>query len=207
MTAEAERLTGSGQASRRKLRNKLLDARFQLKYTGMVVAVTIAVAAVLGYFAYDYSRGQTQMMTIMQMEQRNELGPKFMSYLEREADAADRKVLTGILGGIFLLALSLGLTGILVTHKVVGPAYKIKRLLGDVRDGHLRAHAGSLRRGDELRDVFTAYEEMVQALRDRQAEEVAQLEQAIEKAKQDGSSEAIVADLQSLRDRMQAELD
>ncbi len=36
----------------RKLRNYLLDKRFQLKYTGIVIGVTAVLGAVLGYFVH-----------------------------------------------------------------------------------------------------------------------------------------------------------
>jgi hypothetical protein len=37
----------------RKLRNYLLDKKFQLKYTGIVIAVTAILSAVLGYYLYQ----------------------------------------------------------------------------------------------------------------------------------------------------------
>ena len=66
MTAEAQSLSPSGRAHPpRKLRNFLLEPKFQLKYTGMVVGVTLVVAAVLGFQAYEYSTGQTQLRTVV----------------------------------------------------------------------------------------------------------------------------------------------
>jgi disulfide bond formation protein DsbB len=37
----------------RKLRNYLLDKKFQLKYTGIVIAITVVLSAVLGYYLYQ----------------------------------------------------------------------------------------------------------------------------------------------------------
>lgn len=37
----------------RKLRNYLLDKKFQLKYTGIVIAITVILSAVLGYYLYQ----------------------------------------------------------------------------------------------------------------------------------------------------------
>src|SRR5690606_42080628 len=69
-----------------------------------------------------------------------------------------------LLGGIAVLTLALGFTGIVVTHKMVGPAYKIRMMLAKVADGHLKVD-GSLRKGDELQDVFIAFNQMVNNLR------------------------------------------
>jgi hypothetical protein len=195
-----------GDLPKRRLRNYLLDPRFQLKYISMVVGVTIVVAGVLGCFAYRYSRGQTQLMTVMQLERQTELDPKFINYLETEANKADRTVLIGILTGILCLALALGFTGIVVTHKLVGPAYKIKRLLGEVRDGHLNVQ-GSLRKGDELHDVFLAFEEMVRSLRAAQTKEIEQLESALARARAAGVTDDALKEIAEVSERMRKSLE
>ena len=194
-----------GPPPKRRLRNYLLDTKFQLKYTLMVVLVTVVVAGILGYLAYRYSEGQTESLTLT-MATQPDLDPAAMAEIEEFAQAEDRKVLLSIVTGILILALVLGFTGIIVTHKVVGPAYKMKRLLREVADGHLRIQ-GRLRKGDELQDLFIAFENMVTQLRARQADEIKELEASIERAKKAGASEEIVRDLTAFRDRMQKALD
>ena len=117
------------------------------------------------------------------------------------AEAQDRKVLYSILGGILALALVLGLIGIIVTHKVVGPAYKMRLLLNQVADGKLKL-AGRLRKGDELQELFEAFANMVESLREAQAREVAELDAAIEQARESGASDEALAHLTEVRDRM-----
>jgi len=190
---------------KRKLRNYLLDTRFQLKYTGMVVAVAVVVASVLGYFAYDYSRGQTEALSI-NMAFQPELDAGTRDNLEGWSHAQDRTVLMAIIGGIAVLAIALGLTGIVVTHKVVGPAFKMKLLFREVKEGHLKVK-GRLRRGDELQDVFLAFEQMIESLRARQADEVARLDAAIQRAREAGAPEEVLAGISDVRDQMQRELE
>lgn len=190
---------------KRRVRNYLLDPRFQLKYTGMVVVVAVVVAVVLGYFAYDYSRGQTEAMSIT-MAMQPDLDPEVAADLEGWAEAQDRGVLMKIVAGIFILALVLFITGILVTHKLVGPAYKLKLLFGNIEKGKLKL-SGRLRKGDELQDVFLAFAAMVEALRENQAREIAELDAAIEKAKESGVSDDDLAPIAEVRSRMQAALD
>ena len=205
MGAQAESLAKSNPPVKRRYRNYLLDTRFQLKYSLMVVAVTVAIASVLGYFAYDYSRGQTEAMTL-QMSMQPELDETTVAELEEHARQEDRKVLFSIVGAILLLAVVLGLTGIIVTHKVVGPAYKMKLLLHDVAEGKLRVK-GRLRKGDELQDLFEAFELMIQSLRDAQSREIASLDEAIEAARAAGTTEEGLAKILEVRERMQAALD
>jgi methyl-accepting chemotaxis protein len=211
MTAEAQRLSSHPGRTHppRKLRNYLLEPKFQLKYTGMVVGVTIVVAAVLGYQAYKYSTGQTELLNIEKMEAATVNGTdtnaQFIADLEGYAREADRKVALAVMGGIGVLALALGFTGIVVTHRLVGPAYRLKQLLKQVSAGSLHP-AGSLRKHDELQEVFTAFQDMVTSLRSRREQELAALDDAIERAKASGSSDAALEPLRALRERLRAVL-
>src|SRR5689334_20452856 len=119
MTVEARTFSDPARSHPpRRLRNYLLEPRFQLKYTGMVVAVTVAVASVLGYFAYSYSKGQTELLNVERMERKGDaVDERFIADLDRYARQADARVRIGVLCGIGLLALALGLTGIVVTHR------------------------------------------------------------------------------------------
>ena len=193
-----------GKPPKRHLRNYLLDSRFQLKYTGMVVLVTVFVALILGYFAYDYSRGQTESLTIT-MAMQPDLAPEVANDLAGWAAERDRQVLFAILGGILALALALGLTGIIVTHKVVGPAYKLRLLLNQVASGKLKL-AGRLRKGDELQELFEAFANMVESLRDTQEREIAELDAAIEEARKAGVDDDALSHVVEVRDRMVASL-
>lgn len=205
MGVEARSIRPSQGAPKRKLRNYLLDRRFQLKYTSMVVGVTLVVASLLGAIAYGESKGQTEALQI-QLAAQPDLDPQVASHLDAFGKQRDRQMLLGILGGIALLTLALGCTGIVITHKLVGPAYRMRKLLATVAKGHLRVE-GALRKGDELQDVFNAFNDMVNTLRSRQAEEIAQLDAALEKARSHGIVEADLEAFRSLRDRMQSQLD
>jgi methyl-accepting chemotaxis protein len=208
MTAEAERISyRSGPQAKRRLRNYLLVPSFQLKYTAMVVSVTVVVASVLGILAYDYSSGQTQILSAQKLEAAGtEADERFMRDLEHYGRQADREVALKIVGGVALLTIALGFTGIMVTHRLVGPAYRLKQLLREVRDGHLRVD-GRLRKHDELQDLFIAFQDMVLSLRSTQEKEIAQLDAAIEEARQAGLAEGAVKALIAARDRMRAALE
>lgn len=191
---------------KRRLRNYLLDPRFQLKYTGAVVLVAVLVGVVLGAIAYRYSSQQTQALTAELIMRESEIDERTVAMIQGEAEAEDRRVLWSIVGGIAILAVVLGLTGIYVTHKVVGPAYKMRKLLKEVARGKLRFD-GKLRKGDELQDLFRAFETMISALREYQTEEVAMLDAAIEKAREAGTPEDALAAVVEVRRRMKAALD
>lgn len=184
----------------RKFKNYLLDRRFQLKYTGMVLLVTVAVAGVLGYVAYDFSRGQTEAFTA-QLATQPDLDPDTAKDLERFAKQEDRRIRNAILLGVLLLTVALGLTGILVTHRVVGPAYRMRRLFEHVGRGHLEVTTG-IRKGDELQDLYRSFAEMVESLREQRAEDIERLEDTLIKMESAGVQSAYVTELRALLDRI-----
>jgi methyl-accepting chemotaxis protein len=206
MSAEAQRVSHSPRTHPpRKLRNYLLDPKFQLKYTLMVVAVTVAVGAVLGYYAYDYSTGQTQMLTMERSMKADSGDKETMAFIESEGHKEDRKVLLAIFGGIGALTLALGITGIVVTHRLVGPAYRLKQLIREVSSGHIHV-AGALRKHDELQDVFVAFQDMVKNLRTAREEDLEEIDRALEKARSTGAAADLVAALEEVRARLQRSL-
>lgn len=189
-----------GDKRQRKFRNYLLDRRFQLKYTGMVLLVTVAVAGVLGYVAYDFSKGQTEAFTA-QLAAQPDLDEATANELEEFAQQEDRRVRNAIVAGVLLLTIALGLTGILVTHRVVGPTYRMKRLFEHVGEGHLQVTTG-IRKGDELQDLYHSFAEMVESLREQRAEDIERLERTIAQMEASGADSPYVAELREVLDRI-----
>ncbi len=205
MTVQSQRISYSaGPQAKRRLRNYLLVPGFQLKYTAMVVGVTVVVASVLGIQVYRFSKGQTDMIIAQKL-----IGPEgeaFAKTVEQYSQAEDRKVAASIAAGVLLMAMALAFTGIVVTHKLVGPAYRMKQLLREVRDGRLRVQ-GRLRKGDELQDIFEAFHEMILSLRAAQEQEISLLEAAITRAKEAGVPPESIDEVERVRDRMRSALD
>lgn len=104
-----------------------------------------------------------------------------------------------------ILVLGVALAGIVVTHKVAGPVYKMKRQIRDVGEGKLTI-PGSLRKGDELVAFFDAFDQMVRSLRARQENEIALLDAAIQKLQAERGPEALQP-LRELRTHMRSALD
>ena len=100
-----------------------------------------------------------------------------------------------------MLTIALGLTGILVTHRVVGPAYRMKRLFEHVGEGHLQVNTG-IRKGDELQDLYRSFAEMVESLREQRTEDVERLEATVARMEAAGVESAYVTELRSLLDRI-----
>lgn len=110
-----------------------------------------------------------------------------------------------LVGFLVALAVLIGIAGVMVTHKVAGPIYKMKRHLVDVGQGRLVVPS-ALRKGDELVHFFEAFADMVRNLRQRQEEEIAKLDSAIAKLEGKASDEELEP-LRVLRKEMKAALD
>ena len=194
-----------GDKTQRRMRNYLIDRRFQLKYTGMVLLVTVTVAGGLGYLAYGFSRGQTEALTAQIMAQPD-LAADTASDLEEFAQQEDRKIRNATFVGVLLLTLALGLTGIIVTHRVVGPAYRMRRLFEHVGEGKFEVTTG-IRKGDELQELFHSFADMVESLRDQRAEEIEQLEQTLIKMESAGVQSAYITELRAVLERIRKTVD
>lgn len=126
--------------------------------------------------------------------------------LEAQAAAVvfqQQAVLIGIVAGLALLVIAIGLAGIVVTHKIAGPLFKMKRLLRQVGEGKLVVRE-RLRKGDELQHFFETFERMVEDMRARQREEIGKLDAGIARvaAGEDGRVEGLEL-LNKLRADMQ----
>jgi hypothetical protein len=103
-------------------------------------------------------------------------------------------VLVGAMVGFSLIFLvALFLYGIVLTHKVAGPLFKITRHMDEVKEGKLKEIWG-LRKGDQLVEFFEHFKQMHDALKERTAEDIQVLQAAKEEladAQGEGVEEAI----------------
>jgi nitrogen fixation/metabolism regulation signal transduction histidine kinase len=130
------------------------------------------------------------------------------SRLKEQSDALlsqQRTIGLALVLGLALLVVCVGFAGIVVTHKVAGPVYKMKKQLYALAQGNYQVPA-PLRKGDELVDFFEQFRKMVQKLRDRQEREIALLDRAISNLRTKADEEDL-SELSNLRSDMQLSLD
>jgi nitrogen fixation/metabolism regulation signal transduction histidine kinase len=222
-----------GGRQNRSLKNYLIDSRFQLKYTSFIVGVSLVICGIMGVFLYNTSGAvvdesqkvvdeSKKVSEVVQMTIKDQYSdtPELAASYAQASSANDDKIaaqqqqlvkrqrtmLTSLVGGLSLMVVLIGLLGIYFTHKVAGPIYKMKLLLKQVGDGKL-TFRGGLRKGDELQDFFEAFSSMVEQLKSRQANEIALLEGAIEKAQAAGASDDMMKNVVTVRDEMKRALD
>lgn len=60
MTTSAQSAPAAAPKYKRSIKNYLLDAKFQLKWTGRIILVALAISALMGVFLYQTSREVTE---------------------------------------------------------------------------------------------------------------------------------------------------
>jgi hypothetical protein len=193
---------GPRPAYKRHIRNYLLDVGLQLRYTATIVVVAIFLTAGLGFKMYQATRDISKVILFTGL-----VDPASAAELQSQFANSDKVVLWGIIGFGIVLVLSIGAVGILITHKVAGPLYKIASLFGRVRDNRLNAAPTSLRKGDELQDFYSSFREMHQAIRSRTEEDIKILGSVV--ATLESSTQGVpkaLEDLRQLRKRKEESL-
>lgn len=238
---------GARPKYKRSIKNYMLEPKFQLKWTGYLLAVALVVSSLLGAFLLRTSNEVTEQsnqviqqgnklldeskknsdLVRMQIKEQYQDAPELGQAFNREADAIEKKLeeqhrhleaqaaatkrqqqtmMMSLVFGLSFLVVLIGLVGIFITHKVVGPIYKMKLLLRQVGDGKLNFY-GSPRKGDELKDLFEVFSATVDKLKARQAAEVDELTEALAEAKASGASESALKKIEHVRDEMRAALE
>ncbi len=196
----------SDSSKDRKVRNFLLDSRFQLKFAGYFVALTLVITGLLGAFlirttdslfaqisasvesrrkAADTSR-ELGNCTLNNELTANLEDPAFAAKLSEKSQAINaaydaeriaaqeqsvevkrqQKLTLYVLLAVLIAFIGLiALTAIVITHRIVGPLFRIKRMALQVSRGVIAPPPYALRPTDELQEVFAAFAEMMTQLR------------------------------------------
>lgn len=186
----------------RHQRRYLIDPRFQLKYTGLLVGTVLVVILALGAMIWRTSsvasaqaamaseqaeRALKEAATSAKLLKSSASGyddPNLAKSLDDDLAAIDRehsknlaavkeqraeverqrRNMTVLLGaGSALLVAVLGILGVFITHRIVGPVFRLKRLLRQVGTARLSI-SRRLRKGDELEDLFETFVQMTHSL-------------------------------------------
>lgn len=146
---------------RRHLRNYLLDTSLQLRLASYLIAVATLLGIGLGWLLWRAYRETSAML---------ELDPSVGAALGNALAREDRFRIVAVAGALAVVLVCLLVAGVLVTHRIAGPAYAIRRTCKRVGEGDL-GEPPPLRTGDLLSELGDEVAEMVRALRAREARE------------------------------------
>jgi hypothetical protein len=167
------------RASRRRLRNYLLYPGIQLRLAGYLAAAAGALSLALGVLLWRAYREASALVALGD-PRADEVVAAMLARDDRIRTLWMGVVLTGVV--LVLLVL-----GIVVTHRIAGPALALARMCRTIAGGALPSPR-ALRRGDLLVGLAEELAEMVDALRAREEEERTHLAEAIRMLGEEGGS-------------------
>ena len=188
-----------GEASSYQRKQYLINPGFQWKVAGTIAVAVFLFSVLISITLYGTLHQQARL---------------------RAADPAGYTAsVTSVmvyfaLGFAALTAGGVGLWSILMTHRICGPMFVMKRYLLEVAEGRLPS-LRPLRKRDEFKDLYDAFDQAISALRANKQRELLQLNTALEAARQMQSSATasmsnevgtIVDRLESLRIKAQESL-
>lgn len=154
----------------RSLRSLLLDRRFQVKHTAMILGVATSVSVVLGVFLFDKVRENSRML-----ELEGFADPAFQAQLAQ----SDAGLLATLVGSFVVFLLVLTVLSLFITHRMAGPIFVMRRYVKALGDGMI-PQVRKLRRGDEFVEFYEALSTCVDAIERRTEDEIDVLRRAIE---------------------------
>jgi hypothetical protein len=148
-----------------KRRNYLIDRGFQLKYALLMAAGAGAVALALGLW--------------LQASHQYALVGAGLDYVGRRAlESGYRQLFVAFAGVAVMAAVGLGWWGVRMSHRVAGPAMMMRRYLSSVAAGRYPLMR-TLRKSDELTELFVTVAAAVEQVRERDVRQVELIEDAI----------------------------
>lgn len=109
--------------------------------------------------------------------------------------------LVTVLVGLFLFAV---LGTIVLTHRMVGPLFRIRRMVEEIVEGKLAQPSHGLRHSDELKELFDLFAAMVQSLRDREQRHLERTEKILASLERTGAPAEARQELLALQEDLRS---
>ena len=172
--AQPPRPAAPSGKSQRKMKNYILDLRYQMKFTLTMVTVACALTAALGYVIMSKAHEASRVVSVRALDPTDTEAQALVQQFESN----DRILIFVLIGFGLVLSAVLTVYGIVITHKVAGPLFKVSLYLDKIRDGKL-GQVYNLRKGDELVEFFEHFKGAHEALRNQELADVALFERVL----------------------------
>jgi methyl-accepting chemotaxis protein len=164
---------------RRKI---LVEPGYQLKVAALVLFAILFYAGLLGFLLFyplmlEFDAAGTPQQQLWIANQVLELHMRFWP-------------------GVLVVGVLVAIQSLFVTHRIVGPAYHLRRVMRELGEGKFGARA-HLRRFDRLKDVEAALNALGESLQRREQTRAAELHKAVNTIKGGMEGLAVPAELRS----------
>jgi hypothetical protein len=165
-------------------RQYLIDRRFQLKYTALIVAVASLIMALFSTAIWRELRANSELAVGQRMlsgaggaASASALAMRETLALTEDIAHSDQRQFIFLLVASLVVILALGIWGVLITHRVAGPVLVLSRYTQALGEGQFPP-IRQLRKGDELQVYFDTFRHAVEQIKIREAQEADDLETA-----------------------------
>jgi methyl-accepting chemotaxis protein len=183
-------------AAKRRVRNFLIDTSLQLRLAAYLVAVAGALCAALAWMLWGAYQETSRVVALSSPDVGDALATLFA-----DGDRTKIVLLAGALAAVLVLLL---FSSVVVTHRIAGPAFVLRRACQEIARGSL-APPRPLRSGDLLQDLGEDFAAMVDALRARDAQERDAVVRAAAALRAPDASPAQQAEAVAVLERLAAE--
>lgn len=136
-------------------RRFLINPSFQLAFIGRMISVAVAIIAVFyGANAYFFWNLRDQAVN-----QNVPLDHIFFRYL----DYHEQRITTMVLALGVVVILGLAVFGLLYSHRIAGPLYRLTKHLRAIADNQAEPARVAFRRGDYFQEIASAYNDQLEA--------------------------------------------
>ena len=172
----------------------VINSSFQFKYTGIIVAIGVGIAILLGIFLYNAHVENTDLLTGTVPEG---------SELFNEIKSTDNNVVVYLSLFVLAMGVSLFVWGIFVTHRIAGPIFILTRYLNVLADGDF-PDIRPLRKRDEMKEVHTALYRVLGKIKENEQLDIETLDKIIKAAEGSGLEASTLNLITNMRDRKKA---
>ena len=144
----------------------------------MIVFFSAIIFSILGYQLYEKEIANTKILQIQNLD------------LQSLVESQDTHILYYLAGFFLLQVASLIVLGILLTHRIAGPVFRVHKYLDDLAQSGEIKPLDTIRSRDEFHQFFESLSTVINRLKaknDQQKALVGELQRAVEAAKKDPS--------------------
>ncbi|MDQ3262478.1 MAG: signal protein [Myxococcota bacterium] len=168
-------------------RTYVIDRGFQLKYTLLLMVLGGVTSGLFG-----------TMMYLAHVDAQRDL--PLSADLRAQLASADTTLLMLVVAISVLMAVALGLLGVLITHRVAGPVYVMSHYITTLARGRFPVMR-PLRKNDELQVFFGRFQEALETLRQKELEEAATIDRALAALRSPGDTQPALRELEAISQR------
>ena len=196
----APRVEAGGGRRNRRVRNYLVDTSLQLRLASYLLGVGVLISAGLGWLLWQAYQETSRVIALGAPDS----GDSLAGALANE-DRGRMLLVAAALAGVLLCLLG---AAVVITHRIAGPAFAIRRTCRQVAEGNLTPPR-PLRARDLLVELGEDVAAMVDALRDRETRErevVLAAARALRDAGAEPQSQVMAAALEKLAEEKEERL-